>query len=206
MSRSAMAASAAPRGPTLPRVPSGSMPTTVTSTTNPANSSPPSSSAVVQTSSSSTGTGTAGSGGGGTAPSIPAGLHVGKYFVDLSQELGRGGFGVVYRGTHRERPEEKVAVKVIALEQLPRSHSESLKTEIDLLKVLHHPNIVKYKDHEEAKGKLYIIMEYMEGGSLAALVRRTGPLSETLAGQYLIQLLRGLAYLHSEGIVHRDIK
>lgn len=70
---------------------------------------------------------------------------------------------------------------------------------------LDDPHIVKYIDNKEKGGYLYIIMEYLETGSLASLVKRY-KVGEELVARYITQVLEGLKYLHGEGIIHRDIK
>lgn len=78
--------------------------------------------------------------------------------------------------------------------------------EIHLLKKLNHENIVRYIDAISTEKHLNIVLEYVETGSLAAINKKFGPFHETLVSIYIKQVLTGLAYLHSQGIVHRDIK
>lgn len=80
------------------------------------------------------------------------------------------------------------------------------QSEISLLRKLNHENIVKYHDTIKTQSCLYIVLEYMENGSLAQFVKRFGSLSETLVAMYITQVLRGLAYLHEQGVLHRDVK
>ncbi|KAH9831359.1 kinase-like protein [Rhodofomes roseus] len=79
-------------------------------------------------------------------------------------------------------------------------------SEIDLLKCLNHPNIVKYKGFEKTPEYLYIILEFCENGSLHNICKRFGKFPETLVGVYVSQVLEGLVYLHDQGVIHRDIK
>ncbi|KAI0927507.1 hypothetical protein AcV5_008028 [Taiwanofungus camphoratus] len=79
-------------------------------------------------------------------------------------------------------------------------------SEIDLLKNLNHPNIVKYKGFEKTPEYLYIILEFCENGSLHNICKRFGKFPETLVGVYISQVLEGLVYLHDQGVIHRDIK
>ena len=81
-----------------------------------------------------------------------------------------------------------------------------LQTEISLLRKLKHENIVNYHDTIKTDGYLYIVLEYMENGSLAQFVKKFRFLSETLVAMYITQVLRGLAYLHEQGVLHRDVK
>ncbi|GJD11167.1 MAP3K epsilon protein kinase 1 [Galdieria sulphuraria] len=84
----------------------------------------------------------------------------------------------------------------------------SLKSEIKLLRNLQHRNIVEYIGFHEEKedDKVNIIMEYVEGGSLAKTVNKFSSFPEPLVAFYVEQILEGLVYLHEQGVVHRDIK
>uniref|UniRef100_A0A8H7XP33 non-specific serine/threonine protein kinase n=1 Tax=Psilocybe cubensis TaxID=181762 RepID=A0A8H7XP33_PSICU len=79
-------------------------------------------------------------------------------------------------------------------------------SEIDLLKNLNHPNIVKYKGFVKTKEFLYIILEFCENGSLHNISKRFGKFPESLVAVYISQVLEGLVYLHDQGVIHRDIK
>jgi hypothetical protein len=128
---------------------------------------------------------------------------VGQY--SLGDVIGRGGFGVVYKGLNTENA-EFVAVKKVSLKHCSKEQIESIQSEIKLLKKLKHPHIVRYIDHKQTKNKLYIIIEYIENGSLQDLVRDFGKMKEPIVSMYISQVLDGLRYLHSEGVIHRDIK
>ena len=123
----------------------------------------------------------------------------------LGDCLGRGAFGSVYRGLNYMNG-ETVAVKQIQLGNIPKAELGEIMSEIDLLKNLHHPNIVKYKGSEKTKDYLYIILEYCENGSLHHICKRFGKFPEGLVSVYISQVLQGLIYLHDQGVIHRDIK
>lgn len=101
---------------------------------------------------------------------------------------------------------ETVAVKQIQLGNIPKAELGEIMSEIDLLKNLHHPNIVKYKGSEKTRDYLYIILEYCENGSLHHICKRFGKFPEGLVSVYISQVLQGLIYLHDQGVIHRDIK
>jgi serine/threonine protein kinase len=71
---------------------------------------------------------------------------------------------------------------------------------------LEHPNIIKYLDSEIIDGTLFIYLEYISGGSIKYILDKYGIIKENLIKLFLKQILEGLSYLHSRGIVHRDIK
>ncbi|GLE02052.1 hypothetical protein PINS_up010890 [Pythium insidiosum] len=123
----------------------------------------------------------------------------------LGSEIGRGGFGVVFAALDL-RSARSVAIKQIALQDMDRDELASIESEISLLRKLHHENIVKYFDTIKTRTHLYIVLEYMENGSLAQFMKKFGSFSETLVAMYIAQVLRGLAYLHEQGVLHRDVK
>jgi len=123
----------------------------------------------------------------------------------LGDCLGKGAFGSVYRALNWETG-EAVAVKKIKLSNIPKSDLNFIMTEIDLLKNLNHPNIVKYKGFVKTKEFLFIILEYCENGSLHNICKKFGKFPENLVAVYISQVLEGLLYLHEQGVIHRDIK
>ncbi|KGO68448.1 Armadillo-like helical [Penicillium italicum] len=123
----------------------------------------------------------------------------------LGDCLGKGAFGSVYRALNWNTG-ETVAVKQIKLTDLPKSELRVIMLEIDLLKNLDHPNIVKYHGFVKSVETLNIILEYCENGSLHSIAKNFGRFPENLVGLYMSQVLHGLLYLHEQGVIHRDIK
>jgi len=122
----------------------------------------------------------------------------------LGRELGRGGFGVVFEALNT-RTGSSCAVKRLSLAGLPAAELPSIQAEVALLRRLHHPNIVRYIDSIKTREYLFIVLELVEGGSLAAAVKRFGPLSERLTAIYASQILVGLRFLHEQGVIHRCV-
>uniref|UniRef100_A0A1D1XID8 non-specific serine/threonine protein kinase n=1 Tax=Anthurium amnicola TaxID=1678845 RepID=A0A1D1XID8_9ARAE len=125
----------------------------------------------------------------------------------LGDEIGKGAYGRVYKGLDLENG-DFVAIKQVSLENIPQEDLNIIMQEIDLLKNLNHKNIVKYLGSSKTKTHLHIILEYVENGSLANIIKpnKFGPIPESLVAFYISQVLEGLVYLHEQGVIHRDIK
>ncbi|KAL6939596.1 ATP binding [Hanseniaspora osmophila] len=77
---------------------------------------------------------------------------------------------------------------------------------MDLLKDLHHENIVQYYGSSEENSSLNIFLEYVPGGSVSSMLSNYGPFEESLIKNFVRQILVGVSYLHRKNIIHRDIK
>ncbi|XP_075671247.1 uncharacterized protein LOC142640839 isoform X1 [Castanea sativa] len=118
--------------------------------------------------------------------------------------IGRGSFGDVYKGFDKELNKE-VAIKVIDLEE-SEDEIEDIQKEISVLSQCRSPYITEYYGSFLHQTKLWIIMEYMAGGSVADLLQSGPPLDEISIACILRDLLHAIEYLHNEGKIHRDIK
>ncbi|XP_019185101.1 PREDICTED: MAP3K epsilon protein kinase 1-like isoform X2 [Ipomoea nil] len=125
----------------------------------------------------------------------------------LGDEIGKGAYGRVYKGLDLENG-DFVAIKQVSLENIAQEDLNIIMQEIDLLKNLNHKNIVKYLGSLKTKTHLFIILEYVENGSLANIIKpnKFGPFPESLVAHFIAQVLEGLVYLHEQGVIHRDIK
>ena len=140
----------------------------------------------------------------------PEARRYGEY--DIESFLGKGSIGKVYLARHR-RIGRRVALKTVHLEQKFEDEQDEtefykrLQREAELCAQMQHPNVVTLYDvGYENDAVSYLATEYIDGESLLARLRRTRPLPLPEALGIAFDLLRGLAYAHSKGIIHRDIK
>lgn len=120
----------------------------------------------------------------------------------LGTKIGVGSFGSVHVGMNSVTG-KLMAVKVFTLDG---AVMKDLRNEIDLMRTLEHRNIVRYLGAQIDKTHLRIFQEWVPGGSVATLLSRFGPFALPVIRSYLLQTLCGLAYLHDNNIMHRDIK
>ncbi|KAF5355770.1 hypothetical protein D9756_004047 [Leucocoprinus leucothites] len=121
--------------------------------------------------------------------------------------IGAGTFGSVYLAVNLDSG-SLMAVKEIKFQELsglPNLYAQ-IKDELSVMELLHHPNVVEYYGIEVHRDKVYIFEEYCQGGSLATLLEHGRIEDECIIQVYTLQMLEGLAYLHSKNVVHRDIK
>jgi eukaryotic-like serine/threonine-protein kinase len=127
-----------------------------------------------------------------------------RYAVEKT--LGKGGMATVELAEDTEL-RRKVAVKRLSASLVgDEVLQERFFREARLAAALSHPNLVSVYDVGEEDGLPYIVMEYVEGETLAELMRRKGPLEQERAVELLVQVCAGLEHAHEAGLVHRDIK
>jgi hypothetical protein len=123
--------------------------------------------------------------------------------IELGDEVGRGGMGVVYRATEvdGDRP---LAVKL--MRRTNRNDAERFAREAAILEALDHPNIVDHVEHGiTGEGEAYLLMEWLDGDSLSARLR-AGRLEIAGAARIAAGLAAALAAAHQHGVIHRDVK
>ena len=128
-------------------------------------------------------------------------------YYDLKEVIGKGKFGVVNRGIHK-KTQQQVAVKIINKDSIKTLEDKELvRIEIGILKLCHHPNVVRLLDHLENEDYIFIVTEYIEGGTLGQYFKKKNfNFSERQASSIMSQIANGVKYLHKYGIVHRDLK
>ncbi|KAE8229573.1 hypothetical protein CF326_g5455 [Tilletia indica] len=121
--------------------------------------------------------------------------------------IGSGTFGTVYSAVNLDTG-ELMAVKEIRFQDITSNPEvyKQIKDEMSVMEMLSHPNIVNYFGIEVHRDKVYIFEEYCENGSLAQLLKAGRIEDEAIIQVYTLWMLDGLAYLHAQGVVHRDIK
>jgi serine/threonine protein kinase len=127
--------------------------------------------------------------------------------------IGKGTFGRVYLGMNITTG-ELIAVKQVEVNPKAAGSDKdkikelvkSLDQEIDTMQHLDHANIVQYLGCEKKEYSISIFLEYISGGSVGSCIRKHGKFEESVVSSLTRQTLRGLAYLHREGILHRDLK
>lgn len=126
-------------------------------------------------------------------------------FYHLQDKIGNGRFSSVYLAVELES-NLSWAIKVIDKTHLRNSEREMLRSEIAIMRILNHPNVVQMKEMFEDKSTIYIVMELVAGGELFTRIARKKVFSEYATYHITKQLLTTVKYLHDVGIVHRDIK
>ncbi|GAB2271888.1 hypothetical protein Dimus_006717 [Dionaea muscipula] len=134
-------------------------------------------------------------GGGGTRGR----RMVGDYII--GPKIGSGSFSVVWKSWHRQLGTE-FAIKEIDRKQL----NDNLLKEISILRDISHPNIIRLFESIETQERIYLVLEYCDGGDLAAYIQRRGRISEDVARHFMRQLAAGLQVLRDHNLIHRDLK
>jgi calcium-dependent protein kinase len=128
--------------------------------------------------------------------------------------LGKGRYGVVTRGIHK-KTQTQVAIKIIAKQNLTQNSESSIRSEIEILKISQHPNIIRLYNTFENPNYIYIsniliknqVMEFCKGNDLFSYFEaRKFKISENRAAQIIHKLATALYFLHEYNVVHRDLK
>ncbi|HEX4132581.1 MAG TPA: SUMF1/EgtB/PvdO family nonheme iron enzyme [Pirellulales bacterium] len=131
-------------------------------------------------------------------------LFLGNYTI--TDRIGAGGMGQVFKAQHRRMK------RVVAIKMLPPAMVKDAAAlarfarEVEAAARLEHTNIVAAHDADESHGVHFLVMQFVDGSDLSALVKRNGPFPIDKAINYITQAARGLEYAHRNGVVHRDIK
>lgn len=136
---------------------------------------------------------------------IDVGSVIDKYVIEAL--IGRGGMGAVFLARHRTLTDKLVAIKVLHAEILDADIQARFKREAQIATKINHPNIVEVHDFDVTpEGTPYLVLEYLEGVTLAQRIAQVGPLPLDQVTSILRQVGSALAAAHRENIVHRDLK
>jgi eukaryotic-like serine/threonine-protein kinase len=141
------------------------------------------------------------------APSLGQTLQNGKYTLD--QELGRGGFGITYKATHHYLGQVVVIKTLNEFIRQSTNFAEfkrKFQDEGRRLALCSHPSIVRVIDFFVEEDLPYLVMDYIPGKSLDAVVLPDNPLPEATAVHYIRQVGEALKVVHRNGLLHRDVK
>jgi serine/threonine-protein kinase len=128
---------------------------------------------------------------------------IGEYRV--TELLGAGGMGEVYKAKHT-RLARVIAIKVLSAGTADASLLRRFYGEANIQASLRHPGVAEYLGFYEYQGRPCILMEYVDGETLAAIIERRGPLPAAEAYRIARSLAAVIAHFHAQGVVHRDIK
>lgn len=129
---------------------------------------------------------------------------VGKY--EIGKTLGEGTFGKVKYAVNTET-DEVVAIKVLDKQRIQQQNmGAQIKKEISIMKMVKHPAIVNLKEVLASRSKIFIVLEFIQGGELFDKIVDAGKFDEATARFYLRQLINGVLYCHECGVAHRDLK
>ncbi|TRY76929.1 hypothetical protein TCAL_10621 [Tigriopus californicus] len=143
---------------------------------------------------------------GGTVSSITTPKRQIAGLYDLEETLGEGHYAVVKLASHVFTG-EKVAVKVIDKTKLDAATKIQMLQEVQLMKLVQHPHVVRLYEVIDTQTKLYLILEYADGGDMYDyIMKHEGGLSEDQARTYFKQIVTAIQYCHRLHVVHRDLK
>ncbi|QVL30586.1 serine/threonine protein kinase [Telmatocola sphagniphila] len=125
---------------------------------------------------------------------------------DIQQEIGRGGMGVVFKGRQKDL-NRLVAIKMLISEKFPSSEDLiRFRLEAEVAARIRHPNVVQVYDSGNYNRSPYLVLEWVDGGTLSDILRGGKKLSQETAARLIALLARAIHHAHCNGVVHRDLK
>jgi p70 ribosomal S6 kinase len=133
-------------------------------------------------------------------------IQIGPQHFDLLKLIGEGAFGKVLLVRNR-LDKSLYAMKVLSKKLLKKkNNTQYMKSERDILTKVSHPFIVSLYFAFQSETKLFLVMEFLQGGELFFHLRKKGIILEKEARFYLGELVLGIEFLHNNGVIHRDLK
>ncbi|XP_059846790.1 serine/threonine-protein kinase NIM1-like [Hypanus sabinus] len=126
-------------------------------------------------------------------------------FYQLRGQIGIGNFSKVKLGIHC-LTKERVAIKIMDKKHITHKRQDLFINEVLCMEQLHHPNIIRLYEVLETQTRLYLVLEYAEGGDLFTKICTQGRLSEHESKFIFIQIVSAVKHMHENNVVHRDLK
>lgn len=132
-----------------------------------------------------------------------SGSDITEQYQFSGDKIGEGSYGSVKKGVHKKTGQ------IRAIKTIPKTsvkYVAKFKQEIQIMKELEHPNIIRLYETYEDDANIYLVMELCEGGELFDRIISAGFFTEREAAVYVKQMAGALYYLHNKGVCHRDLK
>ena len=142
-----------------------------------------------------------------TPQSNTVGSVLSTYGYMVGETLGEGSYAVV-KAAYSKKLRRQTAIKIVTKKKAPVDYLRKfLPREIQVMKHMDHPNIVGLHEAVETSLRIYLILDFAQGGDLLDYIKNNrGPLGETESRRFFQQLVEGIEYIHERGVVHRDLK
>ena len=142
------------------------------------------------------------------SPSIPSSIQpeLSLSLFDIQYVIGRGGFGKVFKVQMKNKNQTYALKQISKAKIIDKKSEKSIKNERDILSKINHPFIINMHYSFQDKENLYIVFDYLTGGDLRYHLSKTRRFSEEQTKFFVACLLLGIEYLHTNSIIHRDVK